>query len=145
MSQEDELLMNMGNCCACQRDNKPRNMMCLSYRTPYGHGWECFQCGLPDEGAVAAICDECVEANKKPLEFIKGYALSRERAPLAELTEPFEHDLSQHSETWMSEEFEICPNCNGTGVDGYEGNPDEDLSDQWNDKRCISCEGTGYV
>lgn len=40
---------------------------------------------------------------------------------------------------------DLCEVCGGTGVNGTEGNPDEDLTDQWNDKPCLTCEGAGYV
>jgi len=43
------------------------------------------------------------------------------------------------------EDYEVCPNCGGMGLDGYEGDPDSDLPDQWNDKPCSVCGGTGYV
>ncbi len=38
-----------------------------------------------------------------------------------------------------------CPNCNGTGVDGYEGDPDSGLPGSWNDLPCYVCEGTGTI
>jgi len=41
--------------------------------------------------------------------------------------------------------LEICENCRGTGVDGYDGDPDSDLPDQWDDLDCSRCDGTGLV
>jgi hypothetical protein len=96
MTDED---MDLGTCCTCQNPDKHvRNIMSLSFRTPYGFGWGCFQCGLPMEGAIAVICDECLESNAEIREFVKGEALGKQRAPMSELTEPFDHDLSKHPE-----------------------------------------------
>ncbi len=37
------------------------------------------------------------------------------------------------------EDYEVCPDCGGSGVNGYEGDPDLSLTDQWNDKPCRVC------
>jgi hypothetical protein len=96
MTDED---LDLGTCCACQNpDKQVRNIMSLGFRTPYSFGWGCFQCGLPMEGAIAVLCDECLESDAEIREFVKGEALEKQRAPIAELTEPFDHDLSKHPE-----------------------------------------------
>ena len=34
--------------------------------------------------------------------------------------------------------MKLCPHCNGTGVNGYEGDPDSDLPGNWNDLPCYN-------
>ncbi len=100
--------MDLGTCCACQNPDKHvRNIISLPFRTPYGFGWGCFQCGLPTEGAIAVVCDECLKSNAEIREFVKGEALKHQRAPMSELTEPFEHDLSKHPEVNEPERAEL--------------------------------------
>lgn len=50
-----------------------------------------------------------------------------------------------HNETWADREPipDLCEVCRGTGVDGYEGDPDSDLPGNWNDLPCTACDGTG--
>lgn len=40
---------------------------------------------------------------------------------------------------------DLCEVCGGTGVDGYEGDPDSGLPGEWNDLPCKACGGSGYV
>lgn len=93
-------VVNFGTCCSCGGTDSVRNVMCLNKRSPYGFGWGCMQCGLPAEGAIAVICDECLEAEAPIREVIKGEAFKGERFPYEETAgwEEFEHDLSQHPE-----------------------------------------------
>ncbi|MFN8452453.1 MAG: hypothetical protein U0521_28580 [Anaerolineae bacterium] len=74
-----------------------RNVMALPYRAPVdGTGWGCFVCGTPNDGAVAVICDSCLEHNVPIQQVCVGYPSENRRAPLATVTEPFEHDASRH-------------------------------------------------
>lgn len=97
----DEQLKDFGACCACLL-RKPveqvQTLVLIDRRTPYGDGWGCLQCHLPEEGAIAVLCNECVEGQVQIRQFIKGKVLSHERAPFAELTEPFEHRPAYHPE-----------------------------------------------
>ena len=102
MRQHDDMFDDvpeiLGPCCACGRDGLGlRNLVMLHLRGPIdGTGWGCFQCGLPNHGAVAAVCDECID-NETPIRFAcKGYATAGERVPREELTEPWDHDMSKH-------------------------------------------------
>ena len=38
-----------------------RNLIELNYKIESESAWGCFQCGLPIEGAVAIVCDTCIE------------------------------------------------------------------------------------
>ena len=62
-----EDLPYLGRCCACLEEgtegNPVRNLMMLDRLAPTpGTGWGCFVCGLPLDGAVAVLCERCVEA-----------------------------------------------------------------------------------
>lgn len=90
-----------GSCCGCgKQDGTVRNLYMLHYKSPEpGIGcWGCFQCGLEVAGATAVMCDECHEADEQPLTYIRGEAKANRRAPISELTEPFDHDMSRHPE-----------------------------------------------
>lgn len=89
---------NLGRCCACGGSDDVVNAVCLPHKTPYAWGWGCACCGLPDQGAIAVLCDDCIAAEAPIREFVKGPVAENERAPIEELTEAWEHDLSQHPE-----------------------------------------------
>lgn len=65
-----------GPCCACGRpDPTVRNLVSLPFEAPAGVGvvWGCKVCGLmPGRGAVAILCDACVEAGRKITQIIGG-------------------------------------------------------------------------
>lgn len=68
-----------------------------------GYGcWGCFQCGLPLEGAIAVLCDNCLEEhtqNGRPISLAcVGPPSENQRVPLVSLTEPFVHDMSHHAD-----------------------------------------------
>lgn len=89
---------SFGPCCGCERDTAGvRNIVTLPWRNKVpGHGWGCFICHLPADGASAVLCDECTTALKGGQDVIRfacrGYPGSDGRAPIAKFTEPFEHD-----------------------------------------------------
>jgi hypothetical protein len=98
---------NLGPCCICERkDSTVRVLWMLPFRSPYGHGWGCVQCGLAAEGASAVICDECADANptEKDLKFFcrpsSTSDYTRGRAPISELDgQPeWKHDMARHPE-----------------------------------------------
>lgn len=90
--------IDLGRCCACQGTAHVRHLIMLHRQTPYGHGWGCLVCGLPPLGAVTVLCDTCFESKLEPAYFIKGPAQNKDRAPIAELKEYFNHDLTFHPE-----------------------------------------------
>lgn len=93
----DEEPLDFGNCCACDRTGQAvRNLTMLGYKTPIpGTGWGCFVCQLPSDGAVAVVCDECVDSfrqGKGNLKFaILGYPTEKRRIDISQLKEPFSH------------------------------------------------------
>jgi hypothetical protein len=106
----DELLsMDFGPCCACGKERPkwaedlpgswPPNIIMLEQKAPTpGTGWGCVQCGLPLDGAVAGICDDCLNIGR-PIRFaIDGFAKDKKRVPIESLTGEHKHDMSKHPE-----------------------------------------------
>jgi len=77
-----------------------RNLVQIDRRSPApGVGcWGCVVCGLPAAGALAVLCDECLERRRPALYACVGAPCENHRVPRAELTERFEHDLAKHDE-----------------------------------------------
>ena len=51
-----------GPCCSCGDVADLPNLVMIPARAPTpGKGWGCFVCGLPSDGAIAAICAKCVD------------------------------------------------------------------------------------
>lgn len=79
--------LDLGRCCACGRTGPTvRNLLSLDRRAPVpGTGWGCFVCHLPSDGAIAVLCDACVEAGREPTSACRGYVADKGRAPAWEL------------------------------------------------------------
>ena len=95
-----------GSCCNCGRQGESvRNIIFVDMRSPEpGIGcWGCLICDLPQAGAVAVLCDECLEISKVPLNVCLGSPADNRRFPRSKLTEPFDHDLAKHEEPDTSE------------------------------------------
>lgn len=95
--------VKLGSCCVCESLVGVRNILMLNQKSPVpGHGWGCFQCGLPPDGASAVLCDDCFSAIlEKPLRFAcVGYPAKDGRIPIEQLSEAHEHDYTKHSEAW---------------------------------------------
>jgi hypothetical protein len=95
---------NLGSCCCCGKIGPDvRNVLMLHFKAPSpGNGcWGCFQCGLPSEGAVAVLCDGCLEGDE---EFtlktvVDGDPADNVRVPLEGFEQiPFGHDMTKHPE-----------------------------------------------
>lgn len=91
-----------GACCACgQESESVRNLLCFDFEAPPGfQGWGCLQCGAPSRGAMAVVCDLCLEANAQP-KFLMGgkYAADGIRVPFEGFEQrPFGHDMTKHPE-----------------------------------------------
>jgi len=97
----------LGQCCMCCTEKNVRNVLMLGYKAPIpGHGWGCFVCKLPADGAVAVLCDRCFDKLRgckedvtKHLRFAcRGYPDQEGRIPLAELLKnpKHEHDKALH-------------------------------------------------
>lgn len=95
----DEEPLDLGACCACgKEDSRVRNLLMITRRTTIpGTGWGCVVCGIPNDGALVAVCDECVENHSPIRQAIHGYATSKERIPLEQLPPgKFDHDPAKH-------------------------------------------------
>ena len=92
---------DLGTCCACGTADSVVNVMMLSFRGPTpGKGWGCVQCGLPADGAVAVLCDSCIDSGA-PIKFIcTGYPGKDGRTAMEDIgvQVPHEHDMAQHPE-----------------------------------------------
>lgn len=93
---------NLGKCCSCEKEGPDvRNVMALPFKKPStepGSAWGCFVCGLPNEGAIAVLCDDCLH-NGKIRFVVDGYAGDNLRLPVDEVqatAEPHNHDMSFH-------------------------------------------------
>ena len=97
---------DLGPCCACGEEGSSaavRNIVMLEQKAPVaGTGWMCLVCGLPPDGAVAVVCDQCLalqEHGRRPIRFaVSGYPASGERVPVEYLAGEHAHDLSRHPE-----------------------------------------------
>ncbi|HYK54157.1 MAG TPA: hypothetical protein VEV38_11555 [Candidatus Eremiobacteraceae bacterium] len=90
-----------GPCCNCLEITALRNVMFIHRRGPTpGRGWGCVVCNLPQDGAVALICDACARTLTDLPKFVcTGYMKDGERTPLDTLSpEPFDHDPEFHPE-----------------------------------------------
>jgi hypothetical protein len=94
----------LGSCCICNTRAGVTNIVMLPYRCVVkGHGWGCLVCELPNDGAVAVLCDSCIaiyQADHAALRFAcRGYPASDGRVPIADLlSRPFDHDEEAHRE-----------------------------------------------
>lgn len=96
--------LDLGPCCICERAGADvRNIMMLNKQAPQaGTGWGCVVCGLPNDGAVAVVCDACIgdgtDVESRLRFVIAGYASEHQRVPIAQLSGMHEHDRAQHPE-----------------------------------------------
>jgi hypothetical protein len=82
---------SLGPCCNCGTTENVRNIVMLARRAPTpGSGWGCVVCGLPSDGAVAVMCDDCLE--QEPRAVCDGYPVAGKRVPIEQLAaEAFDH------------------------------------------------------
>jgi len=97
----DEGITITGPCCACRRqDVELRNVVCMAFRGPItatGKGWGCAVCGLPTDGAIAIVCDDCRESDAAILDVCAGYAADPARVEASPLRgRPWEHRRERH-------------------------------------------------
>ena len=96
MTDDDRI--DLGPCCACRQPGPTvRNILTLPYRAPVaGKGWGCLQCNLPNDGAIAVVCDRCLETNAPIFDVCYGYPSGGGRVPCETLVEAFDHDMRMH-------------------------------------------------
>ncbi len=76
-----------------------RNIISLPKKAPIpGSGWGCFVCGLPADGAIAVVCDRCLESKAEIKFACVGYAAANKRFPVEQLIGDHQHDMSRHPE-----------------------------------------------
>lgn len=98
MDVEDEPV-ELGPCCACGVTGPTvRNFMMLSKHAPVaGTGWGCVVCGLPSDGAIAVVCDACVDASVEITEVCDGWVQDGGRCSVDGLADDvFDHNLEMH-------------------------------------------------
>lgn len=96
MSEFNDGVVDLGPCCTCGTRSGVRNIVMLERPAPLpGTGWDCAVCGLPADGAIAVVCDDCLE---QPVTHVcVGYADRGLRVPIAQLQQtPFAHDERAH-------------------------------------------------
>lgn len=96
---DEEPPLDLGACCACGREaSNTRNIMMLEYRAPVpGTGWGCAVCNLPADGAIAVVCNACLESKAKILWVVLGYPHEKKRALVSNLSSAiFKHTTELH-------------------------------------------------
>lgn len=90
----------LGRCCACEKEGDDvRNAIMLNKRSPTpGKGWGCFQCHLPMDGALAVLCDHCLETNAEIKFAVAGYPYKNKRVPIESLVGEFDHRMEFHQD-----------------------------------------------
>ena len=93
--------LDLGACCACESTENVRNILSLNYKAPPGtiSAWGCFPCNLPTEGAIAVLCDDCIERPdiEADLKFILKDVKEQQPVPPIEAREPFSHNDDNHN------------------------------------------------
>jgi hypothetical protein len=97
---DHEEQIDLGPCCFCGKEGPTvRNLLMLHRKAPVaGTGWGCLVCGLPSDGAVSVLCDDCIENGKEPRFAIADYAPRKLRVPIEQLTEIFDHHRDKHDD-----------------------------------------------
>jgi hypothetical protein len=100
MEIEDIPEWNLGPCCVCGCADAHAIVFLDFFGPPGFIGWGCFQCGLPSQGAIAILCEPCVESGAEPLFIADGhYATDRVRLSLEHYRRvPFVHNDALHPE-----------------------------------------------
>ncbi len=111
MNDDCEAEMNddepdLGRCCICEKAGDITLIVTLPRRCVVpGHGWGCFECGLPSDGAMAVICRECepiylADHDTALRFFCRSYPGSEGRISIDELPEDhFDHDEAKHAQS----------------------------------------------
>ncbi len=90
--------LDLGKCCACNCTSESvQNLVMLDKKSPIPNtGWGCLTCGLPYDGAIAVVCDDCLQKLQSGQDILKyavlGYPTEKGRCNIADLTEDFDHN-----------------------------------------------------
>jgi hypothetical protein len=57
----------LGTCCACGEAPSDGIVLLPGKAPKPGTGWGCSTCKLPSDGAMAVICQACLQANRVPV------------------------------------------------------------------------------
>lgn len=96
----DEEPLDLGACCGCGC-NQAQNILTLGKKALIpGTGWGCVVCGLPFDGAIAVVCDDCLVQIQEGKEVLKqavfGNTLDKQRCDINVLTKDFKHKNIPH-------------------------------------------------
>lgn len=100
MSEEET--EDFGPCCGCERPNDKtvRTIVMMDIEAPEGFvGWGCVVCKLPNRGAIAILCDDCMSKSALPKFICTGvWVTERKRQALDDtfVIRAFMHDDSRH-------------------------------------------------
>lgn len=91
---------DLGPCCACEAPGPHSNILALNRTAPQpGTGWGCFVCGRPQDGAVAVLCDGCINFKRDIRFVVDGNPVDQKRVAVADYDcQPFDHDHAKHPE-----------------------------------------------
>jgi hypothetical protein len=89
--------LDLGPCCACEGLDDVRNIMMLDKKalTP-GKGWGCVVCHLPNDGAIAVLCDGCLEMHVEIRFAVDGWTTDKKRVKIEELSGEHKHNMEFH-------------------------------------------------
>ena len=74
-----------------------RNVIMLARKAlEPGSTWNCFVCKPDGQGAIAVVCDDCLQKRKEIKFAVVGYVAEKRRIPIEQLTEPFGHNVGLH-------------------------------------------------
>lgn len=93
--------VQLGPCCICTGYRKVRNVLLLDALCPIpGKGWGCLACNLAQNGAIAVVCDSCLQTYGDPVANLRfactGFPGTDGRTPIEELEGHWKHDVTQH-------------------------------------------------
>jgi hypothetical protein len=103
VEDERSVHVDLGPCCMCETSQGVTNIIMLDRRCAVpGHGWGCVVCHLPNDGAVAVLCDDCHELYRRRPEYLldacRGHPATEGRIAIEDLPPgPFAHDLTKHA------------------------------------------------
>lgn len=84
-------VLGLGTCCVCRSSENTFNIVNLPYRTFIpGTGWGNVATGLPMDGAIAVVCDQCMQQDlslESCQDVVYGYASEKQRKPFSEVIE----------------------------------------------------------